>query len=91
MYNGIGLTTVRGSATSGHVTKNMSHVKPEFFRNKLQANASGNRSGRDDDGKYGRGVRANPEILDHIRKREVEAKLYAARDEFEGLGYTEVC
>ncbi|CAM9388314.1 unnamed protein product [Ectocarpus fasciculatus] len=87
MYNGIGLQTVRGSATSGHVQKNMSHIKPEFFRNKLEANVNTNRHGMGDD--RGRRSKANPEILEHIRKREVEAKIYAARDELENMGYTE--
>ena len=87
MYNGIGLQTVRGSATSGHVQKNMSHIKPEFFRNKLEANVNKNRHDMGDE--RGRRAKANPEILEHIRKREIEAKIYAARDELESKGYTE--
>ena len=39
--NGIGLTTVRGSVTSGHGTRNLNHIKPEFYRNKLLANTGG--------------------------------------------------
>ena len=44
MYNGIGLTTARGSGTSGYVQKNLSHVKPfaqqkqkDSFLKELQA------------------------------------------------------
>ena len=32
MYNGIGLTTPRGSGTSGYVQKNLSFVKPQKSR-----------------------------------------------------------
>jgi serine/arginine repetitive matrix protein 2 len=28
MYNGVGLTTARGSGTSGYVQKNLSHILP---------------------------------------------------------------
>ena len=38
-YNGIGLTTPRGSATSGHVQRNLSHLRPDFYRSKLSANS----------------------------------------------------
>jgi len=44
MYNGIGLTTARGSGTSGYVQKNLSHIKPyaqtnqrDSFLKELQA------------------------------------------------------
>jgi len=34
MYNGIGLTTPRGSGTSGYVQKNLSFVKPNQQRSR---------------------------------------------------------
>jgi len=78
MYNGIGLVTPRGSATSGHVTKNLSHVAPEFFRNKLDAN-SGKQQHQDlAQPNIGR---ANPEVLEHNRKRAIEAKIFSFQEE----------
>jgi hypothetical protein len=29
MYNGVGLTSVRGSATNGYVQKNLAHQRPK--------------------------------------------------------------
>jgi serine/arginine repetitive matrix protein 2 len=42
MYNGIGLTTARGSGTSGHIQTNLSHMKKprhsrEDFLNELKS------------------------------------------------------
>ena len=35
MYNGIGLSTVRGSGTSGYVQRNLSHVPATKERQKI--------------------------------------------------------
>ena len=86
MYNGIGLTTPRGSATSGHVTTNLSHIKPEFFRNKLDAN-SGKLQNRD----VGniKQARANSDVLEHNRKRSIEAKVFAFQEALLEKGFTD--
>ena len=81
MYNGIGLTTVRGSATSGHVTKNLSYVKPDQFRNKLEHNR-----GKFDDRNQADRPRVNEEIMEHNRRRGIEAKVYEMRHSLQGQG-----
>eukprot|EP00986_Skeletonema_menzelii_P021498 scaffold34754_cov148-Skeletonema_menzelii.AAC.3 len=57
MYNGIGLASVRGTATSGHVQSNAGHVRNSSRRNRTYRNANDgreeNRSGRG--GRGGRG------------------------------------
>ena len=39
MYNGIGLATVRGTATSGHVETNRGHVRAARRRRMTERNA----------------------------------------------------
>lgn len=89
MYNGIGLTTARGSGTSGHVTKNLSYVKPEFFRNKLDSNSGRNRAddSRSSAPKISGG---NRDILEHNKKRAVEARLFALQESLVEEGFTDV-
>jgi serine/arginine repetitive matrix protein 2 len=86
MYNGIGLTTPRGSGTSGHITKNLSHVKPEFFRNKIDINTGKSKNG-DLQGMIS--GKANKEILDHNKKREIESKLYEMQEMMVEQGYSD--
>jgi serine/arginine repetitive matrix protein 2 len=80
MYNGIGLSTVRGSATSGHVQKNMSYIKPEFFRNKLDANQGGGRFGDARTGRDGATYKVNKDVIEHNKKHAIEAKVYEFED-----------
>ena len=76
MYNGIGLTTARGSATSGHVTKNLTYIKPEFFRNKLSQNQGQGRPHQDEKTKALAHKKGNQDILEHNEKRSIEAKIF---------------
>lgn len=87
MYNGIGLTTPRGSGTSGHVVKNVSYLRPEFFRNKVDAN-TGKQNGFNAQG-LANSV-GNKEILDHNKKREIESKLYELQETMIEQGYTDI-
>jgi len=73
MYNGIGLTSVRGSGTSGYVQKNMAHVSRQ-----RQARAKAVDK-KPDLGHDLKDRRANTEILEHNRKREVEVKVMRLR------------
>ncbi len=41
MYNGIGLTTVRGSGTNGYVQSNKAYVKPVNVRTATELNRNG--------------------------------------------------
>jgi serine/arginine repetitive matrix protein 2 len=91
MYNGIGLTTPRGSATSGHVTRNLTYVKPEFFRNKVNLN-SGNNSNKDQLSEKKSRNKGNEEILKHNEKRRIEALLFELQENLieEGLSDKEI-
>ena len=81
MYNGIGLTTPRGSGTNGHVQRNWALVKPRVkeknYRTETELavlDASVNRQ-------------PNKEILDHERKRKIELKCTEFMDILEDQGY----
>lgn len=81
-YNGIGLATARGSGTSGHIQKNMSYVKPEFFRKKVSVN----RGEKLNSGGVSKANSGNADIIEHNRKREIEAKVFEFQDTLEEEG-----
>lgn len=75
MYNGIGLSSVRGSGTSGYVQANA------FNRYKKGGNKPSN---GDDDTRHGnRKQGPNEEVLAHNRKRQLELKVFEYRVELE--------
>ena len=102
-YNGIGLSTARGTGTSGHVQANKSYVKPQFFRSKLQVNQSGfgatagnsalGEPDRDSathiDSNALRKSEAGKAVTDHAIRRKIEGKVYALRVELEDCGRKE--
>lgn len=81
MYNGIGLTTPRGSGTNGHVQRNFAFVRPSKsdsvnYRNEddiMKLEATTNRQ-------------PNLEILDHERKRKIEVKCAELEEVLETQG-----
>lgn len=73
MYNGIGLTTPRGSGTNGYVTRNLSHIP--VSKEKVQYRTEEDIKRMDE--ALNRGP--NLEILDHERKRKVELKCLELR------------
>ena len=83
-YNGVGLGTARGSGTSGYVTSNKFHRTGSRLRREewkdlkeLHAGSQGTR-------------KPDAEILEHNRRREIEAKLMQLEDDLEEEGtYTE--
>lgn len=78
MYNGVGLSTPRGSGTSGHVQRNFATVHK---KNKLK---------HGEESKTESIIRQpNKEILEHTRKREIELKCLELSDTLEEQGYTE--
>lgn len=81
MYNGIGLTSVRGSATSGHVTRNFAHVSATRTAQIKSGTKDGPSSRAHDHAPAPK--RANAEILLHNRKREVELKCLKLRETLE--------
>jgi serine/arginine repetitive matrix protein 2 len=75
-YNGVGLTTPRGSGTNGFVTRNMSLVRPRF-QDPLYGTAKAAAPPR----------QPNEDLLDHERKRKIQLKLLTLREELEEQGY----
>lgn len=81
-YNGIGLSTPRGSGTNGYVTRNISHVRPAFAdQNK------GKIYDRDDPSMQPKPRKLNKEIAEHDKKRKVEVRCFELRDKLEDEGY----
>ena len=84
-YNGIGLSTARGSGTNGYVQRNLSNVKAKPVFRKETVNyleAPEHQLSRP----------PNKEILDHERKRMVEIKCLELEDELveRGLDQEEI-
>lgn len=80
MYNGIGLTTPRGSGTNGYVVKNLGHLKPkndsyksnsytEMYENQKPVLRT-----------------ISQDIIEHKRLREIELKVVEFMDELETSG-----
>lgn len=67
--------------------KNVSYLRPEFFRNKVDANA-GKQNGFNAQ-TLANSV-GNKEILDHNKKREIESKLYELQETMVEQGYTDI-
>eukprot|EP00029_Vermamoeba_vermiformis_P003149 TRINITY_DN13522_c0_g1_i1.p1 TRINITY_DN13522_c0_g1~~TRINITY_DN13522_c0_g1_i1.p1 ORF type:complete len:305 (-),score=91.38 TRINITY_DN13522_c0_g1_i1:32-904(-) len=71
MYNGIGLSTARGTGTNGYVTTNAAAL-PKTKRGPIQ---------RHQDIKVDKIKQADPEILEHEKKRQIEIKVTKWADE----------
>mmetsp|Transcript_19027 Transcript_19027/g.48835 ORF Transcript_19027/g.48835 Transcript_19027/m.48835 type:complete len:448 (+) Transcript_19027:588-1931(+) len=83
MYNGIGLLTARGSGTSGYVSTNKFNLRgpPRTGGGPVALDAEGPKQ-----------KKANQDIIEHNRKREIEAKVFELQDQLEedGLGDAEI-
>ncbi|KAK8575667.1 hypothetical protein V6N13_033082 [Hibiscus sabdariffa] len=85
MYNGIGLTTPRGSGTNGYIQGNKFFVRPKTNRV-----TDSTRPFEADQGTAGLTTRKpNKEILEHDRKRQIELKLVILEDKLTEQGFTE--
>lgn len=82
MYNGIGLTTVRGTATSGHVQANRSHVRGARMRRQRERNAVQQHKAYNPVSAVAR-ERGNKDIQRHEEKRRLENRLLELREELE--------
>ncbi|XP_034658699.1 serine/arginine repetitive matrix protein 2 isoform X8 [Drosophila subobscura] len=82
MYNGIGLTTARGSGTNGHVQRNCAFVRPGKKDKDYRC--------EDDIKKLDAQLNRPPnkEILDHDRKRKIEVKCLEFEEILEKQGRT---
>lgn len=74
MSSNVGLSTPRGSGTSGYVQRNLSHLKPR--------DAAAPYS-KDPDLLRHRQRQPDKDILEHDRKREIEVKVFELRDKLE--------
>ena len=75
---GIGLTTVRGTGTSGYVQTNKFNIRGAHSRDER------GRGGRDGSGEKSDVHRKpNKDILEHNRKREIEVKVMELRVKLE--------
>lgn len=77
MSSNVGLSTPRGSGTSGYVQRNLSNFKP---RDTAQPYP------KDLDSIKHRQRQPDKEILEHDRKREIEVKVFELRDKLEEEG-----
>lgn len=84
MYNGIGLQTARGSGTNGYVQTNKFFVRPKTGRV-----SESSRGFENDQGTAGVTKKANKDILEHDRKRQIELKLAVLEDKLVDQGYTD--
>ena len=80
MYNGIGLTTARGSGTNGFVTRNLAFV--HTTKDKIKYKTEEEIQKLDSQSQR----KPNQEILDHERKRKLELKCLEFRDKLEDQG-----
>ncbi|KAI1772485.1 cwf21-domain-containing protein [Hypoxylon cercidicola] len=80
MSDNVGLSTPRGSGTSGYVQRNLAQLKPR--------DRAAPYNTKDFDLKH-RQRQPDKEILEHDRKREVEVKVFELRDQLEDEGVDE--
>ncbi|KAF4123156.1 pre-mRNA-splicing factor cwc-21 [Geosmithia morbida] len=74
MSDNVGLSTPRGSGTSGYVQRNLAHMKPRNYAAPYT---------KDPDTIRHKQRQPDKGILEHDRKREVEVKVLELRDELE--------
>jgi hypothetical protein len=75
MSSNVGLSTPRGSGTSGYVQRNLAHIKPRDQAKPYDIDSLKHRQRQPD-----------KDILEHERKREVEVKVFELRDKLEEEG-----
>ncbi|CAH9120529.1 unnamed protein product [Cuscuta epithymum] len=86
MYNGIGLQTARGSGTNGCVQKNNFSVRAKTSKVAVDAGGKGFGENR---GTAGVTRKANKEILEHDRKRQIQLKLIVLEETLSEQGYSD--
>ncbi|KAF2427170.1 cwf21-domain-containing protein [Tothia fuscella] len=78
MSSNVGLTTPRGSGTSGYVQRNLSHLRPRDDNHRSAPYSL--------DSPKHRPRQPDPSILEHDRKRKIEVTVYELRDTLEEEG-----
>ncbi|PHH83751.1 hypothetical protein CDD82_3825 [Ophiocordyceps australis] len=74
MSDNVGLSTPRGSGTSGYVQRNLAHMKPRDY---------GAPYPKDLDSLRHKRPQPDEGILEHNRKRQIEVKVFELREELE--------
>ena len=82
MYNGIGLQTPRGSGTNGYIQSNKFFIRHRPVRVETKEFQEGQGAG-------GITRKANKDILEHDRKRQIELKLVELEETLVEQGYTD--
>lgn len=77
MSSNVGLSTPRGSGTSGYVQRNLAHMKPRDHAAPYPTDLDRRHKMRQPD----------KDILEHDAKREVELKVIELEDKLEEEGY----
>ena len=85
MSDNVGLSTPRGSGTSGYVQRNLAHMRPRD-----RAAPYPPASGTGPDALRHRQRQPDRGILEHDRKREVEVEVLELRDQLEDDGCVEL-
>ncbi|KAH8668342.1 Pre-mRNA-splicing factor CWC21 [Xylariales sp. PMI_506] len=83
MSDNVGLSTPRGSGTSGYVQRNLAHMRP---RDRAAPYPT-----RDLDDVRHKQRQPDKGILEHERKRAVEVKVFELRDRLEDEGALTIC
>jgi serine/arginine repetitive matrix protein 2 len=90
MYNGIGLTSARGSGTNGYVQANKAFLRPKQSTSDFRrANAAAFSTDDSNNNGYLGGRKPNAELLLHEKKRQVEIACLELRDSLEEEGVEE--
>jgi len=85
-YNGIGLSSVRGTATSGHVQANQGHVRASRLRRQRENNRRTSDYKRFNPVSASAREKGNKELQHHDQKRKLENYLLILREELEEGG-----
>lgn len=85
MSDNVGLTTPRGSGTSGYVQRNMSHLRPRpaHFSSQQQSPNGQPQNGQSLSQQAQSQRKPDQGVLAHERKRAIEARVFALRCELE--------
>ncbi|KAK4135437.1 pre-mRNA-splicing factor CWC21 [Trichocladium antarcticum] len=85
MSDNVGLSTPRGSGTSGYVQRNLAHMRPRDMAAPYPPRGSSS----DADSSQYRPRQPDKGLLEHDRKREVEVRVFELRDQLEEEGGVE--
>lgn len=81
MYNGTGLQTARGSGTNGHIQNNKFSIKPNTNKPIIETKPFNSNQGVS--------KKANIDILEHDRKRQIEVQLVELEEKLIDQGFSE--